>query len=160
MEPVATSSPPTIDARSLPKHRRRRYSPGCPAPRRSPYRRPGGQPPTAASSRCVAQANSSGKRFPVRRDLMRVGGLPTRVEDRQPDEPGPVAVGERRHEVAADITVDDIEAADGEPEADQHGEEARRPPAHLGAQEALDDADEAPAGLPFPPGCPPRTSRG
>jgi len=60
---------------------------------------------------------------------MRVGGLPTRVEDRQPDEPGPVAVGERRHEVAADITVDDIEAADGEPEADQHGEEARRPPA-------------------------------
>ena len=65
-----------------------------------------------------------------------------------PDEPGPVAVGDRRHEVAADVAVDDIEAVDGEQEADQHGGEAERLPAHLGAQEVLDDADEALAGPP------------
>jgi hypothetical protein len=36
-----------------------------------------------------------------------------------PNESGLVALGNRRHEVAADIAVDDVQAVDGEREGDE-----------------------------------------
>src|SRR6516164_3185095 len=70
------------------------------------------------------------------------------VEDGLPNEPGLVAAGNRRHEVAADIVVDDVQAVDGEREGDEQGKQAASSPPHLGRQEVLDGTEESPYGYP------------
>ena len=61
--------------------------------------------------------------------------------------PAVVAVGNRRHEVAADVTVDDVQPVDSERKGDEQREQAASSPAHFRRQEVLDAADESPSGL-------------
>src|SRR5207248_9927818 len=69
-------------------------------------------------------------------------GRYTQVEDCLANEVRPIRTGDGRHEVAAHVAVDHVEAVADEQQDEQHGEKSQRPPAHFRAEEVLDAPDE------------------
>jgi hypothetical protein len=63
-----------------------------------------------------------------------------------PDETEYVAIGDRGHEIATDIAVDDVERIRGAEEHDQRGENELGFPANLGLRKCTDRPDKTSAG--------------
>ena len=74
------------------------------------------------------------------------GGEDANVDKSLPDEAGHVAIGNRRHEIPADITVDDVERIRGAEEQDERGEDELGLPANLRLRKSPDRPDKANSG--------------
>ncbi len=74
-------------------------------------------------------------------------GEDQKIADGVVDEAGGVAMRDRRHEVAPDVAVHDVQGADREQEGDQQHEHGNRLAADLGARESPQGAGEPPQRL-------------
>src|ERR1700722_9886059 len=74
------------------------------------------------------------------------GGEDANIDKGLPDEARHVAIGNRRHEIPADIAVDDVQRVRRAEEQDKRGEDEFGLPANLGLRKGLDRPDKTDSG--------------
>ena len=74
------------------------------------------------------------------------GGEDANIDEGLPDETGHVAIGDRRHEIPADVAVDDVERVRGAEQQDQRSEDELGLPTNFGSRKSPNRPDKTNSG--------------